>query len=281
MIKFIENETEENKYYDTINLRYEANYEIEVYKDVYWIPVNKLGKSKYSNNNIKNILSLTIEEKVKKIENLYEAIQLYQICNFRGVLDNQKIIKGNLCWNYHKSGFHAVRTNEGCCTSNSNWLSYLLKDKYKQIGFLHYSQSNGNGHVMNYIYHNEWYYFIDMMMYRTDQLEYSGKETGTINGYNDNELIAGNFFKSKTPISYVNFCLNKHKDKPVLFTISENNEVYAMAVNGVEGKFNVIHPKNMKTILLYNENNFNLKFEKPYKLKYDWNKIPTEEFKIL
>ena len=52
-----------------------------------------------------------------------------------------------------------------------------------------------------------------------------------------------------------------------------------MAVDGAEGKFNVIHPKDMKTILLYNENN--LKFEKPYKLKYDWNKIPTEEFKII
>jgi hypothetical protein len=142
MINFNKNETNENIQFNTINLR----------------------------NDIKNILCLTPEEKRNKIGVLYEAVQLYQVGNFRGVLDNQKIINGNFCWNYHKPWFHAVRTNEGCCAANSIWLSYLLKDKYEQIGFIHYSQHNGNGHIMNYIYHNGWYYFIDMMMYRTDSL---------------------------------------------------------------------------------------------------------------
>jgi hypothetical protein len=277
MIIFNENETPENKLYDTINLRNEANYEIEVYKDVYWVPVNQLGKTRYTNDDIKTLLKLKPEEKRDKINTLYEAIQLYQIGNFKGVLDNQKIIAGNLCWNYHKPGFHAVRTNEGCCASNSNWLSYLLKDKYEQAGFLHYSQRDGGGHIMSYIFHNGWYYFIDMMMYRTDQLEYSGKETGTIEGYRDNELIAGNFFKSRMPISYVNFCLNKHRDAPVLFIIIVENEVYAMAADGVPGCYNVIHPNNTKTVLLYTEKDFNFLFDKPLDFDYDWNVIPTDE----
>jgi hypothetical protein len=281
MINFNENETTKNKLYDTINLRNEANFEVKVYDDVFWVPVNQLGKTRYTNNDIKNLLCLNPEEKRNKIVNLYEAIQLYQIGNFRGVLDNQKIIRGNLCWNYHKPGFHAVRTNEGCCAANSNWLSYLMKDKYEQIGFLHYSQRDGNGHIMNYIYHRGWYYFIDMMMYRTDSLQSAGKETGTVNGYCDNELIAGNFFKSKAPISYVNFCLNKHKHKPVLFTISVENELYAMAVDGESGRFNVIYPKYMKTVLLFEEEGFNLslKFDEPVNFEYDWNKILTDEFK--
>ena len=210
----------------------------------------------------------------------YEAIQLYQTSKFRGVFDNQKITIDNLCWNYHKPGFHAVRTNEGCCAADSNWLSYLLKDKYEQTGFIHYSQRDGNGHIMNYIYHNGWYYFIDMMMYRIDSLEFAGKETGTINGYCDNELIAGNLLKSKIPASYINMCLNKHKDPPILFTISAENEVYAMAVDGKPGCFDVIHPKNMKTILLYKEKDFNLIFKEPLNFdEYNWNKIPTDEFR--
>jgi hypothetical protein len=76
-------------------------------------------------------------------------------------------------------------------------------------------------------------------------------------------------------------CLNKHKDSPILFTISVENEIYAMAVDGESGRFNVIHPKNMKTILLYKEKDFNLqlKFNEPFNFEYDWNKIPTDEFK--
>ena len=240
MVIFNVRETKKNKLYDTENLRHEADFEIEVADDVYWVPVNQLGKTRYTNSEISDLLCLTPEEKKNKIATLYEAIQLYQSGNFRGVADNIKRTSGGLRWEYHKPGFHAVRTNEGCCAANSNWLSYILSGRYEQMGFMHYSQRDMNGHIINYIYHHGWYYFIDMMMYRSDSLQFAGKETGTADGYRDNEAIAGNFFKSRNPVSYVNFCLLKHKDAPVLFTISESEEVFAMAVKRRAGSFDVI-----------------------------------------
>lgn len=282
MNNFESTSSRKNPLFDTLNLRIEANYEIEVESDVFWVPVNQLGISKYTSEDIKRILPMTPEEKQAKISTLYEAIQLYQASNFRGVIDNVKHVEKNLCWNYHKPGYHAVRTNEGCCASNSNWLSYLLHDKYEQIGFIHYSQRNGNGHVMNYIFHDGWYYFIDMMMYRSDSLPFAGIESGTIDGYKDNEPIGGKFFKSKVPSSYVNFCLKKHEDAPILFTISPEKEVFAMAGDGVPNCFNIIHPCGTKIITLYKEKDFNLniKFRKPFDCELKWEDIPTEKYHI-
>lgn len=39
--------------FDTANLRIKASYEIEVSEDVYWVPVNQLGGTRYTNSMIK------------------------------------------------------------------------------------------------------------------------------------------------------------------------------------------------------------------------------------
>jgi hypothetical protein len=292
MKEFNLEETKQNSLYDTINLRIEADYEIEVADDVYWVPVNQLGGSRLTNYDISKLITLTPGQKQSKINTLYEAIQLYQASNFRGVFDNYM----TEIWNFHKPGHHAVRTNEGCCASNSNWLSYFLYTKYEQMGFIHYSQSNGSGHIMNYIFHNGWYYFIDMMMYRTDSLPFAGKETGTINGYKDKELISGNLHKSKMPISYVNYCLANHKDAPIFFTMMLEKEVVALGADPRdlvvdscsetmqqkirEHGFDILHPPSTKTIVLYKEKNFklDLKFKEPEICDYKWESIPTDIF---
>jgi hypothetical protein len=61
---------------DTINLRDEADFEIEVFSNVYWIPANTLGHTQYTEEDIKSMLLLNPNE---KNNNLYEALQLYQI----------------------------------------------------------------------------------------------------------------------------------------------------------------------------------------------------------
>ena len=283
MITFKHIKPKYNDHFDTVNLRIEADYNIEVAEDVFWVPVNQLGISRYTSNDIKSMLTLPPEKKQSQIFTLFEAIQLFQASNFRGVYDNIKHEKDNLCWNYHKPGIHAIRTNEGCCAANSNWLAYLLNDKYEQMGFIHYSQRDGNGHIMNFIFHNGWYYFIDMMMYRSDSLPFAGIESGTKEGYKDNEGISGNFFKSRAPLSYVKFCLQKHKDPPIFFTISLEKEVYAiaMACDGVYHGFDIIHPEKTNMVVLYKDAIFplHLRFQKPF--AFDprcWNDIPSKNF---
>lgn len=287
MSNFCLKEPNSNILFDTENLRINANYEIEVFEDVYWVPVNQLGGTRYTNSMIKDMLILSPEQKQQKISTLYEAIQLYQASNFKGVVDNYHF-EG---WEFHKPGYHAVRTNEGCCASNSNWLSFLIHDKYEQMGFIQYSQKDSNGHILNYIFHNGWYYFIDMMMYRNDSLPYAGKETGTISGYKDGELIAGNFHKSRLPQSYVNYCLNKFREAPVLFSFSSQKEVISTGIKFrvnssqllnadyiSEKGFDLLYSPLSNAIILYIEKDskVKLKFEEPPICVPKWDEIPTE-----
>jgi hypothetical protein len=237
------------------------------------------------------MLKLTTEEKRQRISTLYEAIQLYQASNFRGVYDNVHLED----WDLHKPGYHAVRTNEGCCAADSNWLSYLLYDHYEQMGFIEHSQWDANGHIINYIFHDGWYYFIDMMMYRNDSLPYGGKETGTASGYKGGPLIAGNLHKSRQPQSYVKYCLMNHKEAPVFFSMLPQREVIAIGIDfrgdptqpinegSIKEKgFDILHSPKSNTITLYVEKDskVKLRFKEPPVSVPNWDAIPTEPFTL-
>ena len=131
------------------------------------------------------MLSLNPEEKRQRIGNLYEALQLYQASRFKGIIDNVRVLEEDtaILWVFHKGGYAAVRTNEGCCAADSNWLSYMLNGAYDDIGCLGYGQADGNGHITSYIRCGEWLYFIDMMMQRHDSIKPDAAETGNLDEY--------------------------------------------------------------------------------------------------
>jgi len=162
--------------YNVGNYSNDASFQYEVYPGVKQVPVNTLGKSRYTNEQMKNISRLATEEKRKLIGNLYEAIQLFQVSNFRGTLDNTDYYIGNVHWQTHKSPKSAVMSNEGCCATDTNWLSYFLKDRYDFIGSFCFGHSDQNGHITTCIQHSNLYYFIDMMMCRKDSQEFSDRE---------------------------------------------------------------------------------------------------------
>ena len=73
---------------DTVNLRENAAFYTKIYPGVYWIPVNTLGKSRLTNEDIEKLKNKSPEIKREKIKNLYELIQLLQIGGFEVVDDN-------------------------------------------------------------------------------------------------------------------------------------------------------------------------------------------------
>jgi hypothetical protein len=184
---------------DTINLRDSANFEIEVYPNVFWIPANALGYTRYTNDEVKKNLSLAPNEKRQKINNLYEAIQLFQMSKFKGIIDNVRVLEEDttILWVFHKKGFDAVRTNEGCCAANSNWLSYMLHDRYDEIGCFGICEADGNGHIINYIKNGDWYFFIDMMMQRFDSVKDTAVENGNSDDYKNN-IMPAYIYKTKS-----------------------------------------------------------------------------------
>ena len=215
---------------DLKTLRYDANFEVEVSDGVYWVPAVTLGISRYSNADIHGMLNTTPEQKQKNISTLYEALQLYQVGNFTPSDDNVRIFDGGIMWEHHKPGYHAVRTNTGCCATDSNWLRYILDGDYEEVGYIATSQRDGSGHIYNYLLHEGWYYIIDLTHYHASGPLVTALESGQMNDYYRSDYILGNIHKVKNIQDYVNYVQRAFNDPPgLMFMYTAEN---CLAVDG-------------------------------------------------
>ena len=196
---------------------------MNVASGVYWVPASSLGASSYTNAEIQAMLTATPEEKQAKIDTLYEALQLYQIGNFSASDDNIRISDNGINWEFHKPGYDAMRTNTGCCATDSNWLRYILDGDYEEVGYMATSQRDGSGHIYNYIKMDGWYYFIDLTHYRTDWVA-TAVETGELQDYRSSDRVLGNIHKVRDVQDYVNYVQSAFTDPPGLmfFYTAEN-----------------------------------------------------------
>lgn len=215
---------------DLKTLRYDANFEVEVSKGVYWVPAVTLGSSRYSNADIHGMLSAAPEEKQQKISTLYEALQLYQVGNFTPSDDNVRMFDGGIMWEHHKPGYHAVRTNTGCCATDSNWLRYILDGDYDEVGYIATSQRDGSGHIYNYILRDGWYYIIDLTHYHATGPLVTALESGNLNDYYASDYILGNIHKVQNIQDYVDYVQEAFNDPPgLMFMYTAQN---CLAVDG-------------------------------------------------
>lgn len=196
-------------------LRHDAEYAIEVFDGVFWVPAVSLGESRYTNDEIAAMLNDPPEEKQAKIGTLYEALQLYQIGDFRSADDNVRISENGINWEYHTPGRSAVINNCGCCATDSAWLRYLLDGDYDEIGYIATSQRDGSGHVYNYIQDGEWYYIIDLTHYRNDWIA-TIEENGDMDAYSRSDRVLGNIHRTKDLASFVNYVQDAFNDPPGL-----------------------------------------------------------------
>lgn len=214
---------------DLQTLRHDAAFEVEVSPGVFWVPAAALGQSRYTNREIHAMLDASPEEKQANIATLYEAIQLYQVGNFTPSDDNVRIFEGEVNWEHHKPGYHAVRTNTGCCATDSNWLRYLLDGDYEEVGYIATSQRDGSGHIYNYIFHNGWYYIIDLTHYHAASPR-TAPETPDMAGYYATDYILGNIHKVEHIQNYVAYVQNDFNDPPgMMFLYTAEN---CLAVDG-------------------------------------------------
>ena len=123
---------------DLVTLRYDADYEAEVYPGVCWVPARALGDSRYSIAQIAQIVQNSLENKQTAVSTLYEALQLYQAGGFISADDNIRMEENSINWEHHKPGYYAVLSNCGCCATDSNRLHYILDGRVEII----YAQMN-------------------------------------------------------------------------------------------------------------------------------------------
>ena len=271
-----------NEQYDTENLRYNADYETEVAKDVWWVPAVSLGQSRYTNRQIAEMVEMKPEEKQESISTLYEAIQLFQISNFAEADDNVRIRENKLYWEHHKPGYDAVRTNEGCCATDSNWLNYILKEDYEQVGFLAYSQKDGSGHILNYLYQDGYYYFIDLTHYRTDFPDASAPETGNMKDYRQSDIILGNLHKALSPEAYVKYCVDSFNDPPARFFLYRAENCLPVTSKEIDHTMTIIYPKGTDITVLDGKDAsaLDVLFAKAPKKNKKWSSIKSARFHV-
>ena len=264
--------------FDTPNLRINADFSIEVADGVFWVPVNSLGKTKYSNKQIVTVVNQSPEQKKAAIHTLFEAIQLYQISKFKGIYDNIKILEAGIEWEHHKPGYDSVRTNEGCCASDATWLTYILENDYEGIGTCGFGQHDGNGHIINYIQHDGWYYFIDMMQYRLDSLPTAGIETGQMKDYHRAfETAGGNFHRSKRIEDYVEYLKTSLKHTPCFFITCKKDYCPPIGSRSANGITYFIYPGDDGIEIHYLDvlkTKVDVQFMKRPQILPDWSNLP-------
>jgi len=266
---------------DLLTLRHEASFEIEVAPGVFWVPASVLGGSRYTNAQIYGMLIGSPEAKQEQIATLYEALQLYQVGNFYSSDDNERIFENGVNWEHHKPGYDAVRTNTGCCATDSNWLNFILRGDYEEVGYMATSQRDGSGHIFNYIKHDGWYYFVDLTHYRTDWIA-TAVESGDINDYYSSDFIAGNVHKTESVQAYVDYIQNEYSDPPgLMFLYTAEN---CLAIDGVpgDGGVTIIYEKKdgVTVEIVYDDPDDQLycEFVDPPQQYPDWSAIPDYNF---
>lgn len=266
--------------HDLARLRHQAAFQVEVANGVWWVPAAHLGQSRYTNQEIAGMLQFKPEEKQARIATLYEALQLFQIGQFADANDNQRILENNIHWEHHKPGYHAVRTNEGCCASDTSWLNYLLRGDYEQTGMIAYSQSDGNGHVFNYILHEGYYYIIDLTHYRTDWLSASAMESGSTADYRASDYIAGNVHKAASLEAYVSYYLAQANDPPELFFTYSAEDCLPVDSLHMGAGVCITYSNAVPVTVLYDDpyDSTTYQFVNGPKKNYGWNNLPTAKF---
>jgi hypothetical protein len=244
-----------------------------------------LGKPRINDSQLDELI-LSKDNIKDEITNLVDAIRLFRASCFRGVIDNVRIVDENtsVIWTYHKPGFHAHRTNEGCCAADSNWLCYVLGNAYEEVGCLGYYQSDGDGHIINYILHDGYYYCIDMMMQRIDSVPYTAVESGDIKELNNSDFM-GSVYKFKSIDKFIDYLNLKNSDKQIdVFYRTPAAECHAIGIphewrksenglwylNPISGQV-VFHEG--KVILLWERKNGMVKFTNSKVVQPDWNSI--------
>jgi hypothetical protein len=153
----------DSKNNDAFFLSETASFKIKVSDGVYCVPVNMLGGSKYSNDEILDMIDTRDPKKISKnINTLFDAVKYYYFSGFKTLQsDHKDLAYDGVIWQHHKSGSEALIANEGDCSGNASLIAYLLDGDYDETGYFSYNLENGSGHVFNYFKKDKKYYFLD------------------------------------------------------------------------------------------------------------------------
>jgi hypothetical protein len=163
----------DNQSYDAFFMNQKVSFQKKFGDGIYWVPVNVLGKPKYTDEEILDMIDKKDPEyAAKMIDTLFDAIKYFYLSGFKVLRSDHKDLPfEGVIWQHHKNGSEALLTNEGDCSGTAALISYLLDGDYKETGYFSYNLDNGSGHVFNYFKNKNKYYFIDCTVIRYATME--------------------------------------------------------------------------------------------------------------
>lgn len=236
----------------------DADFCVKLAKNVFWVPVNSLGKPVITFKQILKILKGTPKEKQNSISNVFDAIRLFRLSHFKTVFDNIEVSENNVIWEHHKPGYYSVLTNEGCCASTSSWLNYIIEGNYANKGIFVVVRADATGHSYNYIKQGDWYYFIDLQPFLDEFILLHSIESGNIKDYKKAKFFTGFCVKAKSIQDYTNFFnrLLILSNQPKFFFFSfEKESGIPCGSDYKNGIIKTIFPNNVNIALYQYDNN--------------------------
>lgn len=255
------------------------SYEVPLAKGVYWVPISVLGASSLDIDI--SFLNCSVEQKREAVHTLYDAVHLFIEGRFLNCSDAVRIQERDNQWEHHKDGFHAVRTNEGCCASSASWLSYMISDRYDEVGLIAIFRNSKYGHVLNYIKHKAWFYIIDMMMYTDKYICNAIPEDGSKFTLSKRKFITSAFCKTndlKLWEAYYNRYYSASNNKQFCIAISEAN-MPPISVENLNSSIIINLPHDIEAITISNLNNFLVNRKEGPRCHIDWNYLPSKEWR--
>ena len=252
------------------------SFETKIAKDLYWVPVSALGGANYSIADLQIMAELSTEEKKNNKFTLLDAINFYRICAFQESQDVIYLTENNgKIWEHHKPGYYSVMTNQGCCSSSASWLAYILEGNYERMGLLSYIRPNKSGHCINYIYHQGWYYFIDMSLQIDKYRSLIAKETGKIIDYLNSKPFANIFLKTRNMEAYVDY-ISKYQriqNRTFLFSACECSFAPPISLSMEDDRLHVLYPAtyNIQILNDVQGKGYTYEFVSPPKKYPSWN----------
>lgn len=220
-----------------------GRFELQLAKDVFWVPYNVLGDALYTIEEIKNITQCTPEEKQIKIKTLFDALQLFIISDFNIYDDAVRIIRNNVEWEYYRNGYNAVLDNGGCCSSCCAWLNYIYLEKMEKFGILAIIRPLG-GHGINYFYQDGWYYFVDTEIFTKMYIGHICPQTGMRADFLKSRFLTGVMIKARTIEAFARYYRRySFNIFPELLFIDEGGKSQSLPIGSLLGKRHILIPR--------------------------------------
>lgn len=198
---------------NTVNLRENANFEVPVGKNIIWVPYNILGKTKWTNDELREMNKLSVDEIQKCITVPYEIAQFVQANQYKKKLDIKFVYLSGRKWELHRNGKSVLNKKKGCCSTYASLFNFLLSDNFCNIYSLCIVANDGWGHAINYIKLNGCYYFFDISSQICEYVHFIPKETGDKADFAKRKILTGCCFKAITVNDFINFFMKYQRLK--------------------------------------------------------------------